>query len=197
MLIVLIVGLSALAVLAIYLKRRHTRKLEERRAALSGFPAAQGASSPHIGHGQDMWGPHQHMAHTRGWEYTAEQDRELRAVSIAADVPVLGSARAKTKSSKGHGKRRLSKRSKHGETETVGLRAEDENTRNAKAAVRRSRSEQRREREVERVRDKEVERGLRGWPIQNHYEETRKTGQKPDMDETWKLEISEKDKDIS
>lgn len=78
MIIVLLVGLTALALLAVYLKRRHARKADERRAASSGFPTSHGGSSPDIGHGRDMWGPHQHMAHTRGYEYTNEQDREMR-----------------------------------------------------------------------------------------------------------------------
>ena len=32
--------------------------------------------------GRDMWGPHQHMAHTRGWEYTHEQDEAVAAAAV-------------------------------------------------------------------------------------------------------------------
>jgi len=68
MIIVILIGLILLAVIAVYLKRRHRRKLEERRAAASGFPASTGG----VIRGPDMWGPHQIMAHTNGWEYTPE-----------------------------------------------------------------------------------------------------------------------------
>lgn len=193
MVIVLVIGLSVVAVLAVYLKRRHARKLDERSATL-GSLAPQGASSPDIGHRQDMWGPHQYMAYTGGWEYTAEQDREISNASASAGHRALGSALGTTKSLKGTGKRRLSKRSKYGsqrsardtETVTTGLTAgEDANTKEAMATVRRSRSEQRREREKYRERDKEVERG---WPVKNHDEKLRKDGQRTDVDERSRLE---------
>lgn len=197
MLIVLIIGLSVLALLAVYLKRRHARKVDARRVATLGNPAPQVASSFDIGHGQDMWGPHQYMAHTGGWEYTAEQDREIRNASASAGHRALGNAIGNTKSMKGTGKRGLSKRSKYGsqrsardtETVTAGLTAEeDENTKDAMAAVRRSRSEQRREREKERERDEEVERGARGWPVKNHDEKLRKDRQRTDAEERSRLE---------
>jgi hypothetical protein len=202
MLIVLIVGLSGLAVLAVCLKRRHARKVSARRAASSGFPAAQSGSSPDIGHGRDMWGPHQHMAHTGGWEYTSEQDREMREASAAAGGGGLGGAVGKAKNSKGDSKKRLGKRSRHGsqrsarndEADTDRLRGEeDENTRIASAAIRRSKSERRREREEEREREKEIERGLRGLPIKNRDERARKEKQKADVDSGSEPVMSEKE----
>lgn len=199
MLIILIVGLSALALLAVFLKRRHARKVDERRAALSGFPAARSGSSPEIGHGRDMWGPHQHMAHTRGWEYTSEQDREMREASAAAGGGVLGSAIGKSKSRRlGKKSRHSSQRStRHNEAATDRVREEeDENTRTATAAVRRSKTERRRDREEERQREKEVERGLRGLPIKDHDGRAGKEKQRADMDESPMREISDKEKDI-
>ncbi len=50
MVIILFVGLGLIALLAVFLKRRHARKVDKRRAAASGFPAAGGGSSPDIGH---------------------------------------------------------------------------------------------------------------------------------------------------
>ncbi|KAL9113685.1 MAG: hypothetical protein Q9227_002130 [Pyrenula ochraceoflavens] len=65
--------------MAWWLKRRHTRKLEAQRARSSGFTPPMTTTS--LGSrslpGQEMWGPHQHMAHTRGWEYGAEEDAEF------------------------------------------------------------------------------------------------------------------------
>ncbi|KIX94040.1 uncharacterized protein Z520_10377 [Fonsecaea multimorphosa CBS 102226] len=68
MLGILAVGFALLTWLAIWFKRRQHRKSEERRAAASGFPPADGrgdgrAATP------DIWGPHQHMHYTKGWEY--------------------------------------------------------------------------------------------------------------------------------
>jgi len=68
MLAILIVGFALLAWGAVWFKRRHRRKVEQRRTALSGFAAGDEkrntrAATP------DLWGPHQHMHHTNGWEY--------------------------------------------------------------------------------------------------------------------------------
>jgi hypothetical protein len=88
MLAILIVGFALLAWGAVWFKRRHRRKVEQRRTALSGFAAGDEkrntrAATP------DLWGPHQvrsesglsftlschadpelkHMHHNNGWEY--------------------------------------------------------------------------------------------------------------------------------
>jgi hypothetical protein len=196
MMMIIFIGLGLIALLAVYLKRRHARKVDERRVASSGFPAAGGGSSPDIGHGRDMWGPHQHMAHTGGWGYTTEQDREMREASAPTGAGVLGSAIGKAKSLKGEGQRRLGKKPRHGSQRSVRLaeagseRArgeEDDHTRSATASVKRTRSERRREREREREREKEVERGLRGLPTKDHDE--RAGNSNP--------QISEKEKDLN
>ena len=86
MLAVLAIGLSLLAVLAVWLKKRHRRKLEEQRAEASGFPITRdpnnrlSKTTSRDRLGQDMWGPHQHMAHTRGWEYGNEKESDRDAV---------------------------------------------------------------------------------------------------------------------
>ncbi len=81
----------------------------------------------------------------------------MREASAAAGSKVLGSAIGKAKSLKGDGKRRLGKKSRHGsqrsarpaETDVDRVRGEeDENTRTANAAVRRSKSERRRAKEA-------------------------------------------------
>jgi hypothetical protein len=205
MLIALFIGLSAVAILAVCLKRRHVRKVDERRAALSGLPAPRGGSSPDIGHGRDMWGPHQHMAHTGGWDYTTEQDREMRQASAASGGGVLGGAIDNAKPLKGGGSKKLDKKrhdsqrsARHADTGTDRERGEyDENTRMASPAVRRSRSERRAERERERERDKLIERGLRGLPIKSRGESTDKEKQGADSDRGRALAMSGKEKDIS
>jgi len=88
MIIVVIVGLVLITLLAICFKRRHRRKVEEKRATLSGFAAPPSSSrgrTPEPNIGQDLWGPHQHMAHTRGWEYNHEQED-----AAAGNAGVLG-----------------------------------------------------------------------------------------------------------
>jgi hypothetical protein len=77
MLGILLISLGLVAFLAVCLKRRHRRKLEEKRASLSGFPPAPPSGrnrTPTPSLGLELWGPHQHMAHTHGWEYSHEQD---------------------------------------------------------------------------------------------------------------------------
>jgi len=69
MLGILAVGLAFLTWLAIWLKRRHRRKVEERRAAVSGFPGPNEKRDGARSATPDLWGPHQHMHHTKGWEY--------------------------------------------------------------------------------------------------------------------------------
>lgn len=209
MVIVLFVGLSGVAVLAVCLKRRHARKIDERRAASSGFPTARGWGSPEIGHGRDMWGPHQHMAHTGGWDYTTDQDREMREASAAGGGGggVLGSAIGNSKNPKGGSQRRLGKKSRHGsqrsarnaEIDPNRVRGEEDgNTRMATAAVRRSRSERRRAREDGREREQDIEKSLRGLPsIRHHHGGAAKEKQDVSRDGESTPEMSEKEKDIS
>jgi len=88
MIVIVIAGLVFIAILAVCLKRRHRRKVEENRATLSGFappPSSSRGRTPEPNIGQDLWGPHQHMAHTRGWEYNHEQED-----AAAGDLGVLG-----------------------------------------------------------------------------------------------------------
>lgn len=85
MLGILLIGLGIIAFLAVYLKRRHRRKVEEKRAALSGFPPRPPSGrnrTPTPSLGPELWGPHQHMAHTQGWEYTHEQDTVSEGVVL-------------------------------------------------------------------------------------------------------------------
>ncbi|KAK4945286.1 hypothetical protein LTR10_015445 [Elasticomyces elasticus] len=84
MLGVLVVAFALLTWGAIWLKRRHRRKVEERRAAMSGFPPSNEkggnrAATP------DLWGPHQHMQHTNGFEYSNPSIMGSGAVAAASD----------------------------------------------------------------------------------------------------------------
>lgn len=88
MVAILAVGFAFLAWLAVWLKRRHSRKIEERRAAVSGFPTPSEKRDGARSATPDIWGPHQvgdilsrpckihlltvgpkHMHYTKGWEY--------------------------------------------------------------------------------------------------------------------------------
>jgi hypothetical protein len=102
MLGILLVGLGLIALIAVYLKRRHRRKLDEKRASLSGLPSAPSAGhgrAPTPTPGPELWGPHQHMAHTRGWEYNHEQDDTL------ASGGVLGSRKKSKKARRDQGEK--------------------------------------------------------------------------------------------
>ena len=59
MLGILLVGLGLLTWLLIWLKRRHRRKLDERRAAVSGFPTESEKRAGARSATPDLWGPHQ------------------------------------------------------------------------------------------------------------------------------------------
>ena len=60
MLGILLFGLIGLALFFIWLKRRHRRKVDEKRAAVSGFPtAAEKRNSGARSATPDLWGPHQ------------------------------------------------------------------------------------------------------------------------------------------
>jgi hypothetical protein len=159
MLVILFVGLGAIAWLAVWLKRRHNRNVESRSVTTpSGISATQARSTPDIGHGREMWGPHQHMAHTGGWEYTSEQDRAMREASTREGTGVLGSTIGKAKSLKGHGSSRLGKKSRSASRRSSRYDSrlyrdrnrgeQDENSKSATASIRRSKSERRRQREA-------------------------------------------------
>lgn len=114
MLGVLAVGLVLFAILLIFFKRRHARKVEARRAAASGFPVNKDGviRDNTASRGQDMWGPHQHMAHTRGWEYNHDQE--------AAGAAVGGTGKKRNKKLRRGG-------SKNGKTrEMADVREEDQ-----------------------------------------------------------------------
>lgn len=77
MVVILAVGLALLAWLAVWLKRRHRRKLEKTRAAASGFdPEKRPANDPRRSATPDLWGPHQMMAATKGFGYDADEITE-------------------------------------------------------------------------------------------------------------------------
>lgn len=76
MVAILAIGLALLAWLAVWLKRRHKRKLEKARAAASGFgydPEKRPANDPRRSATPDLWGPHQMMAVTNGFGYGADE----------------------------------------------------------------------------------------------------------------------------
>jgi hypothetical protein len=139
MLGILLVGLGLIALIAVYLKRRHRRKLDEKRASLSGFPPAGRGLTPTPTPGPELWGPHQHMAHTRGWEYSHEQDDTL------ASGGVLG---PRTKSKKA----RRDQREKSSSRNRGSIREADSNV--PGVVMKTSKIQQRNEREQERERQK-------------------------------------------
>lgn len=141
MVALLIIGLGGLAFLAVWLKRRHKRKVAEKQAALSGFPierekAGSRASTANL---ESLFGPAQHMAATRGWEYPNESDGAAAAV-------LAGEKRRSTRTSRRHS----SRRGKEGTSDTIQGMSTD-----------RSKSRRRRDHEQERERNKDIERGLR------------------------------------
>ena len=58
MLGILVVGFALLTWLAVWLKRRHRRKVAEKRAAMSGLPTTN-EKGGHRAATPDLWGPHQ------------------------------------------------------------------------------------------------------------------------------------------
>ncbi|KAL9626632.1 MAG: hypothetical protein Q9164_007834 [Protoblastenia rupestris] len=145
------------------------------------------------------------MAQTGGWDYTTDQDREMREASAAGGGGVLGSGMGNSKNSKGGSQKRLEKKSRHGSQRSARNfqmdpdrmnGEEDENAGMATTAVR-NRSERRRAREQEREREKEIERGLRGLPIRHHEEGAAKEKQKANKDGGSTPDMPEKEKDIS
>jgi hypothetical protein len=63
MVIVLAVGLGGLAWLLVFLRNRHQRKLDERRAQIGGFPNAREKAMGARAATPDLWGPHQVRIH--------------------------------------------------------------------------------------------------------------------------------------
>ena len=155
---ILIVGFIFLAWLAVFLKKRHRRKVDQRRAAVSGFPNQEEKREGARAATPDLWGPHQHMAATKGWEYhlnqggaarNGEEDgherkrskRERRTPSDMAEIDSRPATSRQT-SSRGKGKGRV-------HTSDLASRSPD-------ALENRSRSHTRRKRE------REKEPGVRG-----------------------------------
>lgn len=99
MLGIIVVALILLAWGAIWLKRRHRRNLEAKRAAASGFnydPEKRPANDPRRSATPDLWGPHQMMQATQGYGYTTE---------IPEEKPITGG----TKKYRGADTKRLTK----------------------------------------------------------------------------------------
>ncbi|RMZ86819.1 hypothetical protein DV736_g5955, partial [Chaetothyriales sp. CBS 134916] len=69
MLGILIVGLGLLTWLAVWLKHRHRSKTESQRISMSGFPSPTEKKDRPPSTTADLWGPHQHMHATNGWQY--------------------------------------------------------------------------------------------------------------------------------
>ncbi|KAI1622536.1 hypothetical protein EDD37DRAFT_635273 [Exophiala viscosa] len=110
MLGILVLGFVLLTWGAIWLKRRHRRKVEERRAAMSGLPKAN-EKGGHRAATPDLWGPHQHMQHTHGFEYANP--------SIMGSGAVVAGAPASNERGDRRSKRVSSTQRKHHETETT------------------------------------------------------------------------------
>lgn len=75
MLAILVVGLGLLAWLAVWLKKRHRRNVEAKRAAASGFnydPEKRTSKSGRQSATPELWGPHQMMQATQGYGYSTE-----------------------------------------------------------------------------------------------------------------------------
>lgn len=84
MLAILAIGLTGLAFLAVWLKRRHRRKVEARRAVASGFtqdPEKRAPNDPRQSATPDLWGPHQMMQATQGYGYATEGNSEIHPES--------------------------------------------------------------------------------------------------------------------
>ncbi|KIW12343.1 hypothetical protein PV08_09620 [Exophiala spinifera] len=84
MIAILIVGFALLAWLLVWLKRRHRRKVESQRVAMSGLPVVSEKDSTR-GPTPDLWGPHQHMHHTQGFEYPVASTMGSGALNASDD----------------------------------------------------------------------------------------------------------------
>ncbi|KPI46044.1 uncharacterized protein AB675_612 [Cyphellophora attinorum] len=91
MIIALAIGLGLLAALLIFLKKRHRRKVNERRAQMGGFPTEREKAAGARAATPDLWGPHQHMHASKGWEY---QEGAGPGVMAAGAVPGSRSEKA-------------------------------------------------------------------------------------------------------
>ena len=157
MLAILLVSLCLLALLAVYLKKRHRRKIDVQLAIASGFPVVSdrnGATSADIV-GRDMWGPHQHMEHTRGWEYSHDQDAAVAAGGIFAGREEKGkSTRSRRDSVDGKGNASEAVTEKDMESALAAS--------SPGVVAGRTRSQRKRERDAEREKSRDIERRLRG-----------------------------------
>jgi hypothetical protein len=59
MVVVLALGLGALAWLLVWLRNRHRRKVDDRTAQLGGFPTEREKAAGARAATPDLWGPHQ------------------------------------------------------------------------------------------------------------------------------------------
>ena len=137
MVAILIVGFSLLAWLAVWLKRRHKRKADEKKAAANGVPVMRekrGADAPvnrtSSATLEEMFGPRQHQDLTQGWDYTNEQRRELGIGGMAAAMRKKSRERKQSRerrrdeSEKGKGRETLTKARDFRETSSKRSRSE-------------------------------------------------------------------------
>lgn len=102
MVIILFFGLLGFGFLLRFLRKRHHRRKESSRTTLPSSLETGIADSAVVR--RDMWGPHQHMAHSGGWEYTADQNQEMRETpGVEGGSGILTSAIARIKGFKGDG----------------------------------------------------------------------------------------------
>jgi hypothetical protein len=144
MLGILLIGLGLIALLAVCLKRRHRRKLDEKRATLSGFPPGPSSGrnrTPTPSLGPELWGPHQHMAHTHGWEYTHERDDTLTSSGM------LGGGKKSSRMRRDQSEKGVSRN-----TSRAGMRASNGNVPSVLSEM--SKTQRRKEREQERERER-------------------------------------------
>ncbi|RMD44213.1 hypothetical protein DV735_g787, partial [Chaetothyriales sp. CBS 134920] len=99
MLGILAVGLGLLTWFAIWLKHRQRRKMEAQRIAMSGFPSPTEKRDRPSSAAGDMWGPHQHMHATNGWEYQTDP-----AKAAAEGRPTSGGRQEKRRSKRDSGR---------------------------------------------------------------------------------------------
>ena len=107
MLGILFFGLIGLAFLLVWLKRRHRRKVEARRAALSGFPTPNEKRGGARSATPDLWGPHQHMHATNGWQYPPNQEKAMEAGVVGSSGETQYHHTRRDRSSKGKSRDRM------------------------------------------------------------------------------------------
>jgi len=154
MLGILMVGLALLALLAVCLKRRHRRKLEAKRASASGFPidrekAGSRASNANL---EALFGPAQHMAATRGWEYPHDQDKALETGPAASGSQRKESGKVRREhSGRGKDRDRIDVHEVGGEDSITEIGSSP-----SRPGPRKTKSQRRRERETEQVRNHRI-----------------------------------------